>query len=105
MHHNYYLYIMTNLHNTVLYTGVTNNLMRRVFEHKNKINKGFTAKYNCEKLVYYEHFTEIEYAIRREKQIKGWKRFKKINLIKALNPDWKDLYEDDKSGDPSLRSG
>ena len=81
MQYNYYVYILTNKHNTVLYTGVTNDLMRRVSEHKQKIIKGFTAKYNCDKLVFYEHYFNIDEAIKREKQIKGWKRYKRINLI------------------------
>lgn len=89
--HNYYVYIMTNKYNKVLYTGITSDLIKRVIEHKNKVLKGFTAKYNCEKLVYYEHFFRVEEAIRREKQIKGWKRFKKVELIESSNPEWKDL--------------
>ncbi|KAA3615841.1 MAG: GIY-YIG nuclease family protein [Calditrichaeota bacterium] len=91
MNHNYYVYILTNKTNNVLYTGVTNDLVKRVFEHKNKIIKGFTSKYNVSKLIYFEHFTSIEYAIRREKQIKGWKRFKKIDLIESVNTDWKEI--------------
>jgi putative endonuclease len=82
---------MTNHHNNVLYTGVTNNLERRCFEHKKKLNKGFTQKYNVNKLVYFEVFDSIIYAIAREKEIKGFLRKKKIELIKTLNPDWKDL--------------
>jgi len=82
---------MTNQRNTVLYTGVTNNLARRVQEHKDKLNKGFTKKYNINKLVYAEHFTEIRYAILREKQIKGGSRQKKIDLIKSINPKFKEL--------------
>ena len=92
--HNYYVYIMTNKNNTVLYTGVTNDLIRRVYEHKNKMIKGFTAKYNINKLVYFEHMTDVESAIMREKQIKGGSRTKKIALIKKMNPEWKDLSED-----------
>ncbi len=76
-----------------LYTGVTNNLIRRVYEHKNKIIPGFTVKYNITKLVYYETFSDIKSAIFREKQIKGWLRSKKINLIESTNPDWMDLSE------------
>jgi putative endonuclease len=93
MSHNYYVYILTNEYNKVLYTGVTNNLLRRMSEHKNKLNPSFTKKYNCDKLVYQEHFFRIEDAIMREKQIKGWKRIRKIELIEALNPTWLDLYE------------
>ncbi|MFA6096304.1 MAG: GIY-YIG nuclease family protein [Candidatus Paceibacterota bacterium] len=87
----YYLYIMTNKFNTVLYTGVTNNLARRVYEHKNKTIKGFTSRYNITKLVYYEIYNNINDAIAREKQIKGGSRKKKINLIKNMNPEFRDL--------------
>ena len=86
----YYVYIMTNKSRT-LYTGVTNDLTRRVYEHKHKLVPGFTAKYNITYLVYYEDFQNINAAITREKQIKGWLRAKKIALIESLNPDWKDL--------------
>ena len=85
---------MTNKYNTVLYTGVTNDLIRRVYEHKNKLVEGFTAKYNLTKLVYYEISKDVKEAINKEKQIKGWKREKKEKLIKGFNPDWKDLYEE-----------
>jgi putative endonuclease len=84
--------MMTNKHGT-LYTGVTNDLQRRVYEHKNKILSGFTSKYNIDKLIYFETFHEITDAIAREKQIKGWTRNKKDALIEALNPDLKDLSE------------
>jgi len=94
MPEHYYVYIMTNKYNTVLYTGVTNDLIRRVYEHKNKLVEGFTAKYNLTKLVYYEISKDVKDAINREKQIKGWKREKKEKLIKGFNPDWKDLYEE-----------
>lgn len=83
---------MTNKSKT-LYTGITNNLNRRVFEHKNKIIAGFTKKYNIDKLVYFELFNKSDDAIRREKQIKGWIRKKKIDLIESMNPEWKDLSE------------
>jgi putative endonuclease len=89
----YYVYVMTNKFRT-LYTGVTNNLERRVWEHKNKAIPGFTSKYNITKLVYYEDGTQIEEAIAREKQIKGWLRAKKIALIETMNPEWRDLSED-----------
>lgn len=89
----YYVYIMTNKSRT-LYTGVTNDLNRRVYEHKNKLIKGFTSKYNITKLVYYEEYNDINDAIRREKQIKGWSRKKKIELIESINPEWKDLSEE-----------
>ena len=87
----YYVYIMTNKYNRVLYTGITNDLARRVYEHKNKIIKGFTYKYNVNKLVYYEYTNEVTRAIEREKQIKGWLRKKKIDLIETMNKEWKDL--------------
>ena len=84
---------MTNKANTVLYTGVTNNLKRRVYQHKEKLNEGFTSKYNINKLVYYERFTSVEEAIAREKQIKAGSRKKKMELIEKENIEWKDLYE------------
>ena len=90
-----YIYILTNENNTVLYTGVTNDLKRRIYEHKNKLNpKSFTARYNIHKLVYYETFTSIIEAIAREKQIKAGSRNKKNELINSVNKDWRDLYED-----------
>ena len=89
----YYVYIMTYFSNSVLYTGVTNNLVRRVYEHKNKITKGFTSKYSINKLVYFEQGEEAYGAISREKQIKAGPRRKKIELINNLNPEWKDLWE------------
>jgi putative endonuclease len=88
----YFVYIMTNKHNNVLYTAITNNLARRVFEHKEKLIKGFTEKYNAHKLVYYEVHEDAYSAISREKQIKGGARRKKIELINGFNKDWKDLY-------------
>ena len=87
-----FVYIMTNKHNTVLYTGMTNNLLRRIAEHKNGIGSKFTQKYNINKLVYYEVFENIEDAIKREKQIKAGSRKKKIDLIESDNPEWNDLY-------------
>ena len=88
----YYVYILTNKNNTVLYTGVTNDLLRRLEEHRSHIDKGsFSARYQTEKLVYYEAITSIEAAIQREKQIKGGSREKKIALINAVNPAWEDL--------------
>ena len=89
----YCVYIMTNKTNTTLYTGVTDNLMRRVLEHKNKTNKGFTSRYNICKLVYYEVTHDVQAAILREKQIKAGSRKKKMDLINSMNPEWKDLYE------------
>ena len=90
--HLYYVYIITNSYHNVLYTGVTNNLKRRCYEHKQKMVKGFTQKYNVDRLVYFEKFDSIESAIAREKQIKGYSRAKKIKLIDQLNPEWNDLY-------------
>jgi len=90
----YYVYIMTNFQNTVLYTGVTNNLKRRVYEHKHGIGSVFTKSYNVNKLVYYEVCEDIRSAIGRERQIKGGSRQKKINLVNNLNPDWRDLYDE-----------
>jgi len=90
----YYVYILSNDHKNVIYTGVTNDLMKRVYEHKNHLDKGsFTSKYNVENLVYYEVTTDIDSAIAREKQIKGWNRKRKDRLIETENPNWNDLYE------------
>jgi putative endonuclease len=86
----YYIYIMTNGFRT-LYIGVTNNLMRRVYEHKQKLIDGFTKKYNITMLVYYEITSDVEAAIVREKELKGWRRSKKVALIESMNPQWKDL--------------
>ncbi len=91
--HNYYVYIVSNWNNKVIYTGVTNDLFRRIYEHKNKIIKGFTSKYNVNKLVYYEQTTDITSAIAREKEIKKWRREKKNALINSMNPEWNDLSE------------
>jgi putative endonuclease len=90
----YCVYIMTNKHNTVLYTGVTINLKKRVCEHKEKLIEGFTKRYNVAKLVYYEVCDEVYSAIAREKQIKAGSRQKKIALIESMNKEWKDLYEE-----------
>jgi len=90
----YYTYIMTNQRNTVLYTGVTNDLRKRVHEHKEKLVDGFTKRYNITKLVYYEIFDDVENAIVREKQIKSGSREKKVKLIDAMNKEWRDLYEE-----------
>ncbi len=88
--HNYYVYILTNKNKTVLYTGVTNNLKERLHYHKNPLpfSNAFTTKYKCFYLVFYEHFFEIEDSIKREKEIKGWMRVKKENLINKFNPNW-----------------
>jgi putative endonuclease len=89
----YFVYIMTNNTNTVTYKGVTNDLIRRIYEHKNKLMYGFTKRYNINKLVHFELFNEIESAIMREKQIKSWPRKRKVALISESNPAWCDLYE------------
>ena len=90
----YYVYILTNKNNTVLYTGVTNDLVRRIYEHKSHLDKNsFTAKYKVEKLIYFEETTDVQSAIEREKQIKSWKRIQKIMLIQKSNPRFIDLYE------------
>ena len=91
MNKQYYVYIITNKSNRVLYTGVTNDLRKRVYEHKNKLIKGFTSRYNVDKLVFYDVCDDIESAILREKQIKGWLRRKKVALIESMNPEWRDL--------------
>jgi len=87
----YYVYIVTNENNYVLYTGVTNNIERRIYEHKNKTGSKFTKKYKINKLIYIEEYQDINEAIKREKQIKSGSRKKKIELINRLNPAWKDL--------------
>ena len=91
--HNYFVYIVTNKNNTVLYVGVTNDLQRRTYEHEQSLIPGFTKKYNCNYLIYYEHFQYIEDAIKREKQIKKWRREKKEKLIKGFNPNLDFLNE------------
>ena len=90
----YYVYIMTNRHNTVLYTGVTSNLLRRIYEHRTGSGGGFTSRYNATKLVYYELSGDVHSAITREKQIKGGSRQKKVDLIERMNPEWKDLHDE-----------
>lgn len=87
----YYVYVLASKRNGTLYIGVTNNLERRVYEHKHNIVKGFTAKYNVHQLVYYEQTSDIAAAIEREKQLKKWNRQWKLELIEAINPDWEDL--------------
>ena len=89
----YHVYIMTNAGNTVLYIGVTSDLKRRVYEHREKLADGFTRKYNITKLVYYEVFEDIENAILREKQLKAGSRRKKMELVSNMNREWRDLYE------------
>jgi putative endonuclease len=90
----YYVYIITNELNTVLYIGVTSDIVKRIYEHKNKLVDGFSIKYNLSKLVYYEIFDDVGEAILREKKLKNWHKDWKANLIKELNPDWQDLYND-----------
>ncbi len=90
----YFVYILTNRNNKVMYVGITNNLERRVIEHKQKLVMGFTKKYHVDKLVYYEETTDVNAAIAREKQLKGWLRAKKNLLVSSMNPDWHDLSED-----------
>ncbi len=90
----YYVYLMTNWNNKVMYLGVTNNLERRVYEHRNKLIKGFTEKYNVNKLVYFEETSDVAVAITREKEIKKWRREKKNALVKKVNPDWEDLRQE-----------
>lgn len=89
----YYVYILTNRSKTI-YTGVTNDLQRRLYEHRNKMIPGFTSKYRIDKLVYFEETNDIKVAIAREKQIKGWLRAKKIALIESINPQWEDLSKE-----------
>ena len=94
MHHNYFVYIVTNKNKTTLYTGVTNDLKKRVYEHYTGLFPGFTKKYNCNFLVYYEKFQFIDHAIEREKQIKSWRREKKNILISEFNNEWKFLNDE-----------
>lgn len=88
-----YVYIITNFNNTTLYTGVTSNLLKRIWEHKNEVAEGFSKKYKLHKLVYYEVTDSIETALNREKYIKGKSREFKLKLIESINKDWKDLYD------------
>ena len=94
MQNRYFVYIIANRKHGVLYTGVTNDLKRRLYEHKNKLIPGFSKKYNLSILLYYDETNDINSAIQREKQIKGWLRSKKIALIESKNPDWHDLSKD-----------
>ena len=91
--HSYYVYILSNTHNTVLYIGITNDLIRRCFEHKQKMIKGFTQKYNVDKLVFFESFDYVDLAIAREKQLKGYSRAKKDALINLKNSGWIELIQ------------
>ena len=97
MYNTYYVYIMSNANDTTLYIGVTNDIERRVKEHRSGQIPGFTQKYNCCKLVYYETYSDIDQAIEREKKLKKWRREKKDRLINTMNPDLKDLYEESMS--------
>ena len=90
----YYVYIMASRKNGTLYIGVTNDLLRRVWQHKNDVHDGFTQKYGVHRLVWYESTTDVHSAIQREKQLKKWRRQWKINLIEKKNPNWDDLYEE-----------
>ena len=100
----YFVYILTNWNNHVMYTGVTNNLERRLYEHEMKLADGFTKKYNIHKLVYYESTTDVRAAIAREKQIKSWTRERKNHLVESTNPAWENLKEKWNEQDSSLRS-
>ena len=93
MSHTYYVYLLTNWNDKVMYVGMTNDLKRRIHEHKTKAVKGFTAKYNVHKLVYFEETTDVHVAIAREKEIKKWRRQKKNALVQSMNPEWRDLSE------------
>ena len=101
----YYVYILTNYKNKTLYIGVTNNIERRVYEHKNGLIEGFSKKYKLKKLIYYEEFKYINDALMREKQLKNWHREWKLNLIKDMNPDFNDLAEEWYEEDPETSSG
>ncbi len=98
--HKYYTYILSNKYNNVVYVGMTNNLSRRVFEHKHKLVPGFTSKYNIDKLVYYECFDFVDLAIKREKQIKKYSKAKKLALIHSINPKMIDLFDNGRIIDP-----
>ena len=91
MHH-YYVYIMTNKPNGVLYVGFTSNLLKRIYEHKNNITAGFTSKYKLHKLVYYDYTNDVNAAISHEKRLKKWNRQWKIDLVTKFNPSWEDLF-------------
>ena len=91
--HRYYVYVLTNKNNNVMYVGLTNNLERRMYEHKTKRVPGFTEKYNVNRLVYFEETQDVRIAIAREKEIKKWRREKKNQLVVAVNPEWRDLSE------------
>ena len=92
--HNYFVYIITNKNKTVLYIGVTSDLQKRIYEHENGLYEGFSKKYNCHYLIYFEHFQDINDAIKREKELKKWRRDKKETLINSFNKEWKFLNND-----------
>ena len=92
--HHYYVYLLTNWNNKVMYVGVTNDLQRRAYEHEHKLLKGFTEKYNVNKLVYFEETGDIRAALAREKEIKKWRREKKNTLVHGMNPEWEDLSKE-----------
>ena len=94
MDRNYYVYLISNWNNKVVYIGVTNDLVRRIYEHKNKLVDGFSKKYNLNKLIYFEQTNDVLAAITREKEIKKWRREKKNQLVETINPEWKDLGGD-----------
>jgi putative endonuclease len=94
MEHRYFVYILTNRYHTVLYTGVTSDLVQRVSQHRKKTTAGFTSRYNIDKLVFYEETSDVRATIAREKQIKGGSRSRKIALIEGMNPEWRDLFDD-----------
>ena len=91
---NYYVYIMASFRNGTLYIGVTNDLVKRVWQHKNDLAAGFTSKYKVHNLVYYQQVSDVESAIKREKQMKAWRRQWKLHVINECNPEWKDLYQE-----------
>jgi putative endonuclease len=93
MNEQFYIYMMTNFSESTIYIGMTNDLIRRVFEHKNPVNQCFTGKYHVDRLVYYEIYNDPLEAIAREKQLKRWSRIKKTKLINSMNPEWNDLYD------------
>jgi putative endonuclease len=93
-HKQYFIYMVTNFRQTALYTGITNSLQRRIWQHKHGTFAGFTKRYKCDRLVYFEEYTEVDQAIAREKQLKGWTRAKKNELIASVNPEWNDLAAD-----------
>ena len=100
----YFVYIITNKYNTVFYIGITSDIIKRIYEHKNKLVKGFSQKYNLIKLIYFEETNDVNEAIRREKQLKNWNRQWKINLVRETNPNFKDLALEWYDGDSEINS-